>query len=101
MGQTYAEKVLSRAVGRTVRSGEICVADVDFVMVQDINGPRTFQVLEELGALRLHAPEKVLIVLDHFAPPPTIESAGFHARLRAAGRKFDIDVADVGMGICH
>ncbi|MBU2228741.1 MAG: 3-isopropylmalate dehydratase large subunit, partial [Proteobacteria bacterium] len=30
-----------------------------------------------------------------------IESAGFHARLRAAGRKFGVAVADVGMGICH
>ncbi|MBU2054639.1 MAG: 3-isopropylmalate dehydratase large subunit [Proteobacteria bacterium] len=101
MGQTYAEKVLSRAVGRPVRCGEICVADVDFVMLQDINGPRTVQVLDELGAERLRAPEKALIVLDHFAPPPTIESAGFHARLRAAGRKFGVAVADVGMGICH
>jgi 3-isopropylmalate/(R)-2-methylmalate dehydratase large subunit len=101
MGQTYAEKVLSRTAGRPVRSGEICVADVDFVMVQDINGPRTVQVLDELGAERLHAPEKALIVLDHFAPPPTAESAGFHARLRAAGRKFGVAVADVGTGICH
>ncbi|MBU2226766.1 MAG: 3-isopropylmalate dehydratase large subunit, partial [Proteobacteria bacterium] len=67
MGQTYAEKVLSRAVGRPVRCGEICVADVDFVMLQDINGPRTVQVLDELGAERLRAPEKALIVLDHFA----------------------------------
>lgn len=101
MGQTYAEKVLGRAVGRPVHSGEICVADVDFVMIQDINGPRTVEILDELGARSLHAPEKALIVLDHFAPPPTVESAGFHARLRAAGRKFGVSVADVGEGICH
>ncbi len=101
MAQTYAEKVLSRAVGRPVQSGEVCVADVDFVMIQDINGPRTVQILDELGAERLHAPEKALIVLDHFAPPPTLESAEFHARLRAAGRKFGVAVADLGMGICH
>lgn len=101
MGQTYAEKILSRAVGRPVAGGEVCVAEVDFVMLQDINGPRTVQILDELGAERLHAPEKALIVLDHFAPPPTAETAEFHARLRAAGRKFGVAVADVGEGICH
>lgn len=101
MGQTYAEKVLSRAVGHPVRCGEIGVANVDFVMVQDVNGPSTLQVLDELGAERLHTPENALFVLDHFAPPPTVESAGFHTRLRAAGQKFGVAVADVGTGICH
>jgi len=101
MGQTYAEKVLSRAVGRPVRRGEVCVADVDYVMLQDINGPRAIQALEELGVDTLPAPEKALIVLDHFAPPPTMEAAAFHARLRAAGKKYGIEVADLGRGICH
>ncbi|HEY8449091.1 MAG TPA: aconitase family protein, partial [Bacillota bacterium] len=101
MGQTYAEKVLSRAAGRTVTAGDVCTASVDFIMIQDINGPKVFEALRELEADRVLDPERALIVLDHFAPAPTPEAAAIHQGLREAARRYGIPLSDVGGGICH
>lgn len=101
MGDTLTEKIMSRAAGREVHAGDIAVADVDFAMVQDINGPRVVDVMEELGAERVFDPERIMFVFDHYSPEPTPLAAGFHRKMRDAARKFGIPVHGIGSGICH
>ncbi len=49
MGQTLAEKILSRKVGQDIRAGEIVASRVDMVFVQDGNGTgRRGQMLNSL-----------------------------------------------------
>lgn len=101
MAQTLSEKILSRAAGYQVAAGDLAMTDIDFAMVQDINGPRVVEVLRELGATRVFDPERTMFVFDHYSPEPTPLSADFHHAMREAANQFGIPVRGIGVGICH
>ncbi|MDP9364021.1 MAG: aconitase/3-isopropylmalate dehydratase large subunit family protein [Chloroflexota bacterium] len=101
MAQTLAEKILSRAAGYPVRAGDLAVVDIDFAMVQDINGPRVVEVLHELGADRVFDPRRVMFVFDHYSPEPTPLAAEVHHQMSEAAVRFGIPVREIGSGICH
>lgn len=100
MGQTLAEKILSRRAGREVRAGELVVVEVDQVMVVDSIAGSFFKRLAELNATP-RFPEKVTIVIDHVAPAANIEVATAQKEIREWGNKHGCRVFDVGRGICH
>lgn len=101
MAQTLAEKILSRAAGYPVAAGDLAMTDIDFAMVQDINGPRVVEVMRELDATTVFDPERIMFVFDHYSPEPTPLAADFHHTMREAARQFGIPVRAVGAGICH
>jgi 3-isopropylmalate/(R)-2-methylmalate dehydratase large subunit len=76
MGQTMAEKILSRAAGRTrLTPGEIVEVDVDLVMTNDITAPLSISEFRKTGLERVFDPEKVVLVPDHFVPAKDIKAA--------------------------
>lgn len=78
MGMTIAEKVLASHAGRSVvRPGEYVWCKVD------ATSGHMLPVLERLGVDRVWDPERVYMVEDHLAPPPTVEAA--NGSLRCAG----------------
>ncbi len=102
MGQTLAEKILSRKVGREVHAGEVVVSAVDVAFVQDGTGPLAARQLEELGLEGWANPgTKVAFFLDHAAPSPRRELSNDHLLLREFASKLGAQVFDVGEGICH
>ncbi|MFH1821202.1 MAG: 3-isopropylmalate dehydratase large subunit [Methanobacteriota archaeon] len=103
MQMTIAEKILARAAGRKgVSPGEIVEADIDVAMVNDITGPITVESLEKVGIKRVWDPSRVVVILDHQAPPTVIEAAQEHALLRKfASRNKIQNFFDVNEGICH
>ncbi len=101
MPQTLTEKILSRAAGYPVQAGDLAMVKIDFAMVQDINGPRVVEVLDELQVDRLFDPERVMFVFDHYSPEPTPLASNFHTQMRAVAEKFGVSLRDVGAGICH
>mgnify|MGYP001627158993 CR=1 FL=1 len=100
MGQTLAEKILSRKAGREVRAGELVVVEVDQVMVVDSIAGSFFKRLEYLEATPRY-PERVSIVIDHVAPAANLEVAKAQKEIREWGRRHGIRVFDVGRGVCH
>jgi 3-isopropylmalate/(R)-2-methylmalate dehydratase large subunit len=102
-GQTMAEKILARHAGKSrVEPGEIVDATVDVAMSHEMLGSRVFPHLEEAGVERLWDPRRVAVVLDHWAPAPTVEAATIHQRVRQSVRRFGIaHLYEVGEGICH
>lgn len=100
---TIAEKILARASGRKqVSPGEIVEAEVDVAMAHDLTAPLTIEVLQQMGVERVWDPSRVVIVLDHQAPPTTIEMAQDHAMLRKFVAENKIpNFYDVHEGICH
>ena len=46
-------------------------------------------------------PDKIVIVLDHVAPSPTVIMSNVHKGLREFARKTNVHFYDVGEGICH
>lgn len=103
MPMTIAEKILARASGRKrVSPGEIVEAKIDVAMVNDITGPVTLDALEEIGVGRIWDPSKVVVVLDHQAPPTLVEAAQDHKKLRESAVQNDVhNFFDVNEGICH
>ncbi len=49
MGQTLAEKLISRHAGMDIKAGSLTVVKVDFAYVQDWTGPLTIDKIRELG----------------------------------------------------
>lgn len=66
---TLTEEIIARASGRgRVVPGDEVWADVDLAAMHDSSGPRRIAAtLEQLGD-RLWDPEKIVLVIDHFAP---------------------------------
>jgi 3-isopropylmalate/(R)-2-methylmalate dehydratase large subunit len=101
MGMTIAEKILARASGRErVVAGDLVTVKVDTVVLFDNNFmPSIWQEV-----LKLEHPERVVVIMDHRVPAPTIQSAGAHRTARRFVEKFGIErFHDVGgtQGICH
>jgi 3-isopropylmalate/(R)-2-methylmalate dehydratase large subunit len=98
---TIAEKILARASGRErVAPGDLVTVKVDTVVLFDNNFmPSIWQEV-----LKLEHPERVVVILDHRVPAPTIQSAGAHRTARQFVDRFGIArFHDVGatQGICH
>jgi 3-isopropylmalate/(R)-2-methylmalate dehydratase large subunit len=101
MGMTIAEKILAKKSGRDrVTAGDLVTVHVDTVVLFDNNFmPSIWQ-----DVLKMEHPERVIVILDHRVPAPTIQSAGAHRTARQFVEKFNIArFHDVGgtQGICH
>ncbi|ACX52226.1 3-isopropylmalate dehydratase [Ammonifex degensii KC4] len=101
MGQTIAEKILSRAAGRQVQAGEIVVARVDQVMAQDGTAPLAIQVFRQMGGKKPFDPERVNLVIDHSAPSPTESISNLHKMMREFAWEHGCRLYDIGDGVCH
>jgi len=101
MGKTLAEKILSEKSGSDARAGDIVVAQVDLVFVQDATGPLTIKQFESTGLERLANPQKTVIFLDHAAPSPNRQLSDDHRLLRQFARQTGCLIHDVGDGVCH
>ena len=99
MGMTMAEKILARHSGNaTVSPGDIVVCDVDkIVQIDLLFAPGTIM------PKRIADPRKVVVVLDHAVPAPTIGDAEAQSIARQFVKQFGIEkFFDVGRGgICH
>lgn len=101
MGLTLSEKILSAHSGKEVKAGEITVAAVDWILMQDGTGPLAVRQLEKLGMVRAARPDHVVLFLDHASPSPKKELSNDHNTLRDFARKTGVRVSDIGEGISH
>lgn len=104
MGQTIAEKILeAHVVHDTARlePGAIVRARVDVVLINDVNSTLTFRHFENMGGGAVAAPDKVVLVCDHFAPAPHASGARLAKDLRrfaaAQGIKHFFDAGKGGI----
>ncbi len=98
-GMTMAEKILARASGRErVRPGDLVIARVDRLLM---TGWRFATFAQQAGG-RVWDPERVVVVFDHVAPPPTVSAANAFAEARKLVKELGLRyVYEVGRGICH
>jgi 3-isopropylmalate/(R)-2-methylmalate dehydratase large subunit len=101
MGMTIIEKILARASGAaTIAPGDLAVVDVDLVVMIDLSFSRG----SWREVLKVHDPDKVVVVFDHDVPASNRDSAAMHVRGREFARRFGVRrVHDVGpdQGISH
>ncbi len=83
--------------------GDVVVARVDMVLMNDVTALLAERVLRETGAAGLVDCRRVpgVIVLDHYSPAPTPEAATGHRLLRRFARERGCRLYDVGDGIMH
>ncbi len=99
--KTISEKILSAHAGRDARAGDIVVCDVDLVLGTDASAPMAIDYFERMGGDRVFDPDRVMFALDHYAPPSSPKTAGFHDRVRAFAKQYHLALNEVGAGISH
>uniref|UniRef100_A0A7J3ZLH0 3-isopropylmalate dehydratase large subunit n=1 Tax=Fervidicoccus fontis TaxID=683846 RepID=A0A7J3ZLH0_9CREN len=100
-GQTLAEKILSKKLGRKVAPGEIVALQVDIAMAHDGTAPLAIQQFRRMGLTRVWDSKRVVLVIDHVAPSSNEGTSELHSMIREFAREHSITVYDVGEGICH
>jgi 3-isopropylmalate/(R)-2-methylmalate dehydratase large subunit len=101
MGQTFAEKMFSRKMGRPIKPSEIVVLSPDRLLSHD-NTAAIAKTFAKMGAPGVRYPEKVVVVLDHCVPAATEKYAQNHKEVRAFVAAQGIEhFFDAGEGICH
>ena len=102
MGQTFAEKVLTRHSGnRQVKPGDIVEISPQIALSHD-NTAAIVGIFQQMGGEKVFNPQIHAIFLDHAAPAPTTKHAENHRIIRDFVRDQGIPhFFDVGRGICH
>lgn len=99
--KTLAEKILSAKSGQDARAGQIVFCEIDQMMAHDANGPLAVRAFQNLGGIRLHAPERVHFIMDHAAPAPNERIANLQKMLRDFAAEQNADFIEGGEGVCH
>ena len=101
MGMTIIEKIFARASHQAkVAAGDLVVVDVDVSVMLD----SSFHANHRRRILKVHDPEKIVVVYDHMVPAPDKMSAEGHVYGREFVKQFGIRrFHDVGpdQGISH
>src|SRR5438132_9159102 len=99
MPQTATEKILSRAMGRPVRKGEIIYPEPDLITVHDWYVVNFDKALQELGVKQLYAPDKLLLCTDHEPVAVSVLAAERQRQVRQIVAKYGIKhFYDTGRG---
>ncbi|MGI5936979.1 MAG: 3-isopropylmalate dehydratase large subunit [Oscillospiraceae bacterium] len=104
MGMTMTQKILAAKSGNDkIEAGQIIMADVDLVLGNDVTSPVAINEFGKTGCECVFNREKVVFVLDHFAPNKDIKAAQQCKQIRDfASEKGIVNFFDVGeMGIEH
>jgi 3-isopropylmalate/(R)-2-methylmalate dehydratase large subunit len=101
VSKTLAEKILSARSDGEARAGNIVVARVDLVFVQDSTGPLTVRQFNEMEIGSLNNPRKTVVFIDHSVPSPAKELSNDHIFLRKFADEKGAFLSDVGEGVCH
>ncbi len=102
VGKTIAEKILSKHSGKDARAGQIVIADVDYVMVNDVTGPIAFRQYESLGTDTMYK-DRMVLIPDHYVPAKDIVSAEQAKEMRDFAAKHQLPhYYEIGRsGVCH
>ncbi|MCW4050374.1 MAG: 3-isopropylmalate dehydratase large subunit [Candidatus Bathyarchaeota archaeon] len=100
---TISEKTLAHASGQeTTKTGDFVKAKVDVALNHDVTSVLAFEAMREMGSNRVWDPDKVVMILDHVAPPSSVNSARVHNVIRDFVREQGImNFFDVNSGVCH
>ncbi|MDY3868914.1 MAG: 3-isopropylmalate dehydratase large subunit [Pyramidobacter sp.] len=103
MGKTFAEKIFSNAVHSSVSAGDLVEAFPDFCLSHD-NGAAVIDFFKKIDVEKVYDPSRIVFVMDHAVPAPTMKHAENHATVRRFVAEQEIpnfyDVTSCG-GVCH
>ena len=90
MGHTITEKILAAHTdNKEVNPGEHIVADVDFMVANDITAPISINIIEDIKRAEIKN-EQIALVPDHFTPNKDIKSAENVKLLREFSKRHNV-----------
>ncbi|MDO9518414.1 MAG: 3-isopropylmalate dehydratase large subunit [Methanosarcinaceae archaeon] len=102
---TISEKIFSKAAGKTVKTGDFVLANIDCAMTHDITGPLAvdgfYDIMRDKEEKKVWDPSKIVILFDHQVPADSLNAAANHTMLRKFAKEQDILNYDVYEGVCH
>lgn len=101
MDKTIAEEILSSHSGKDAKSGDIVIADLDFMMGQDGTSGIIVDSFNKMGTKKIAHPKKFAVCIDHSAPSPNIGVSTIHKKIRAFAHSQKSILYDIGCGVCH
>jgi 3-isopropylmalate/(R)-2-methylmalate dehydratase large subunit len=101
IGRTISEKILSAKSRGDARAGDVVVCAADWVIGTDASAPMAIDYFERMGGSSVFDSSRIVFALDHYSPPTSERTRGFHERVRLFARRYGITVFDVGDGISH
>ena len=99
--RTISEKILSSHSGQAAKSGDIIIANLDFMMGQDGTSGIIVDSFQKMGSEKIADPSKFAICIDHSAPSPNIGVSTIHKKIREFAKSKGAILYDVGCGVCH
>jgi len=99
--KTLIEKIMSRALNRDVNAGEMYIFDIDYVYMHDGNAHLGLEKLDDAGLLHVKNPNKTMLFIDHISPSSRVELSNIHKYLRSFCKKYQVNLFEIGEGICH
>ena len=94
-GKTFVEKIFD------ARTGSIVFRSPDIVLTHD-NTASIYKTFRKMDGVTFQNPERVLIVLDHNAPPTSAKLATQYQAIRDIVKQQKVkNFYDAGKGICH
>ncbi len=97
---TITEKIFSEKCGKDVSAGEIVVAKIDQIALQDGTAPLSIRKIIELG-VEVKAADKTHFFVDHAAPSPRKELSNDQKFIREFAEKIGANFNGPGEGIIH
>ena len=96
------EKILAKAAKKDiVKAGEIVNCQVDMAGINDLY-LQTLRSFYEMEGVKVVAPARTIVFLDHYAPASTVMQADNQKQFREFCRSQGIDkLMDVNQGVCH
>lgn len=104
MGMTITEKIIAAHSGRdSVKPGELVMAKCDVMLGHDVTAPPAIAEFKKIGMKKVHDPDRIVLVNDHFIPNKDIKSAQQAKAMREFAREQNIEkYYEVGRsGVCH
>jgi len=100
MGKTISEKILSEKSGKDAYAGDIVVAKIDQIALQDGTAPLAIKRIRELGR-EVKASDRTHFFVDHAAPSPRKELSNDQKLIREFAKEIGADFNPPGEGIIH
>lgn len=97
--KTLAEKILSEKSNQDAFAGDIVVAKIDQIALQDGTAPLAIRQLMEIGIYK--AVDKAHFFIDHAAPSPRRELSNDQKFIYEFAKKFSADFNPPGEGVIH
>lgn len=71
------------------------------MMSNDASFPLVLEALQKIPNYIVKEPKKLVLILDHYCPSPSLEVSGIHQAMKAFAHKFGCTLYHEGEGICH